>query len=101
MEKLKTINKLDFKQSHIVYAIYDLKMDSYTPPFIQPNDGTAIRFIMDIMTNEPNSSYSRHSNDYDLRRIAKWDTRSGLIQPDHPQSLQKLSVIKQSMTKEL
>lgn len=100
MENIKLRkNNISFSQSHILYSIYDKKMDSYTPPFIQPNDGTAIRFIIDIITNDPNSTYARHSHDYELKKVARWDTRTGLLQPDHPITVQQISTIKQSMEK--
>lgn len=60
-----------------LYSIYDETSEIYEPPFVDVNDGTAIRKLQDLMMNNPQSTYSKFPDCYHLHRVGKWDELTG------------------------
>lgn len=63
-----------------VYSVYDRTAKLYAAPFIEKNDGTAMRAITDVM-RDPNHQFVQHCNDYALVKIAEYDDETGAISP--------------------
>ena len=47
------------------YSIFDTKALQYHLPFFQPQDGAAVRMLMDLV-NDPNTTVGRHPADFVL-----------------------------------
>lgn len=62
----------------IVFSIYDIKAECYTPPFTYPAVGQGIRQFAD-MCKDPNHPIGRHVSDYRLYRVGEFDDSDGNI----------------------
>lgn len=69
-----------FLKTHGVYAIWDGKVEAYSPPFIQKTAGQAIRFLTDLV-NGQSSDVSKYPQDYDLFQVGEWDENKGQVKP--------------------
>nr|CAI9750412.1 DNA binding protein [Microvirus sp.] len=63
-----------------MYAICDAKT-GYMPPTIDYNDASAVRNF-EHAVKAPDSLMGSHPSDYSLRRVAEYDTDSGVITPE-------------------
>ena len=63
-----------------MYAICDAKT-GYMPPTIDYNDASAVRNF-EHAVKAPDSLMCSHPSDYSLRRVAEYDTDSGVITPE-------------------
>lgn len=64
-----------------VFCIYDIKAESYLPPFTAMNDAMALRMVA-TAANDESSTFHQHAEDYSLWRIGSFDQNSGMIEPD-------------------
>lgn len=62
-----------------MYAVFDVKSDTFGVPFCSPNDGMAKRSFMDI-ANNPDTLVGRHPEDFKLVRIGLFNDESGEVQ---------------------
>lgn len=69
-----------------VYAIEDIKIESFSAPFTSPNNNTAMRQFGDVAT-DPNTNINRHPDDYRLCRLGEWDDQSGEFTSEKPTTL--------------
>lgn len=69
-----------------VFSILDMKAQVYSNPWFAITDGTARRSFADLV-NDPQSSVSKHPEDYCLYRIGNFDDLSGILHPETPQNL--------------
>lgn len=60
-----------------LYSVFDAKSQTYAAPFCEINDGTAIRAIQDLMSQNPNHPFAKHSADFHLERIGRFNELSG------------------------
>lgn len=67
----------------VVYAIYDSKMEVFSPPYVMANRATALRVFGD-MCQDPQFPYSRHPKDYFVFEIGTYDDHSGIIESQKP-----------------
>ena len=58
-----------------MFSVYDKVAESYTVPFLETTDGTALRFIQDQMSKD--IPFSRHPQDFRLDRLGVLDETSG------------------------
>lgn len=65
-----------------LYSVYDKKSKTYAAPFIEVNDGTAIRAIQDLIASNQSHPFARHSEDFSLERLGSFNEFSGDIGPD-------------------
>lgn len=65
-----------------LYSVYDKKSKTYAAPFIEVNDGTAIRAIQDLMQSNNAHPFARHSEDFSLERVGSFNELSGDIGED-------------------
>lgn len=66
-----------------IYCTYDRKAFMYHLPFYALNDAVAVRILSDEVSN-PNSSVSRHPNDYVLYFVGAFDDQNGQLWPEQP-----------------
>lgn len=59
-----------------VYAIFDIKSESYTQPSFMQNDAVARRSVHHLIEN-PGSTYHSHPEDYTLYNLGTYDERTG------------------------
>lgn len=65
--------------SKVYYAVYDRKAETYSQPFLEIKDGTAIRAIQDIVINNKDHAFAKHPSDFSLHRLGEFDEISGVI----------------------
>lgn len=65
-----------------LYSVYDKKSQTYSQPFTEINDGTAIRVIQDTMEQNPNHPFTRHSEDFNLERVGRFNELSGDLETE-------------------
>lgn len=75
---------------HEVFAIYDLKLIAYSFFFPAVNRGGAVRAITDMM-DDPRNQLSRHSSDFELHSLCRWDDKTGEFNRTDRQNLGNLS----------
>lgn len=71
-----------------VYAVLDVKMNLFLPPFTSRNTGTAIRAFGD-MYNNPASPFGKHPEDYVLYEIGSMDCEKGTLTGSNPHVIAK------------
>lgn len=69
-----------------VFAVFDVKADSYNTPFFMSTNGQAVRAFTDLAKNKE-STVGAHPEDYKLVRIGSYDMDRGLLVPDEHVSL--------------
>lgn len=65
-----------------LYSVYDKKSKTYAAPFVEVNDGTAIRAIQDLIASNQSHPFARHSEDFSLERLGSFNELSGDIGED-------------------
>lgn len=65
-----------------LYSVYDAKSQTYAAPFCEINDGTAIRVIQDLMDQNQNHPFARHSEDFVLERVGRFNEFSGDLETE-------------------
>ena len=66
-----------------VYSIYDVKTEVYNQPFFMHRDAQATRSVVDLVS-DPQSSVSKHPEDYILYRLGEFDDNTGVYDPVTP-----------------
>lgn len=66
-----------------VYAIYDMAVGAYLPPFYSRSSGEAIRSFTDAC-NQKDSPFYKHASDFYLTRIGEFDDASGHFSTGEP-----------------
>lgn len=62
------------------FSILDTKADIFSPPFFFPTTGQAVRAFKDL-SNDGQSSVSRHPADYRLFQVGTFDDARGQLLP--------------------
>lgn len=79
----RTLKTEDATDIHVrslnLYALYDSKIEAYTPPFVAQSDREAIAAAVSDAIRE-NSKVSTFASDYTLFRIGEWDERNAGVQ---------------------
>lgn len=58
------------------FSIFDVKSDTYSPPFFKPAIGAALRDFEDL-ANDRNTTIGRHPEDFKLVQVGEFDDTSG------------------------
>jgi len=66
---------------HKIYAVYDSKSQSHTPPFFQHQEAMAIRSFSDCC-NDEGHTFGKHPEDYTLMHLGEYDDSTGAITQD-------------------
>lgn len=72
-----------------MFSVYDKVGETYTVPFLETTDGTALRFIQDQMSKD--IPFSRHPQDFRLDRLGVLDESTGDFNQDSKATLIELS----------
>ena len=84
-----------------IFSIFDNVAYHYEPPFIEKNKGTAIRRIQDLISNNPNSPYSKFPDNFALYHIGYFDPSDGsILDLDSSQVCSFMDLHEKSETKE-
>jgi len=81
-----------------LYAIKDVKSDSFDRPIAVPALGVLIRELT-THVNNPQSQYGMYSRDFQLYRVGSFDQREGIIAPHghgYPEFICGLETLKQA-----
>lgn len=81
MDEYKTL-ALEDNMLKTLYSVYDKKSKIYAAPFIEINDGTAIRAIQDLIASNGAHPFARHGEDFELVRVGTFNEQSGHIEED-------------------
>ena len=68
------------------YAVYDKAIAAYMRPFVAQSDGQAVRLFKDETENNE-SPFFKHPEDYALFRLGVWNDQDGKITPEEPHPL--------------
>lgn len=60
-----------------LYSVYDIKAETYAPPFIARNDKVAFRMILDVC-RDPQISLVQYPADYQVRVLGEWFEDTGI-----------------------
>lgn len=66
---------------HKIYAVYDSKAESYTPPYFQHTEAMALRIFGDTC-NDKGHTFGMHPEDYTLFHLGEYDDSTGTITQD-------------------
>lgn len=66
-----------------LYSIKDIKAQHHLPPFVSFNDATAIRQFATAV-NQPGHEFNQHPGDYQLWRIAQFESGQATISDNAP-----------------
>lgn len=69
-----------------LYAFRDIKLGTFSAPFMQANDAVAIRTAKNVC-NDPSSELSTIASDIEFWKIAQWDDKNGKIESAEPKIL--------------
>lgn len=61
-----------------MYAVYDLKAESFSQPFFAVNDAVASRYFVDGV-RDTDTPVGRNPQDYQLMRVGVWNSDKGLV----------------------
>lgn len=61
-----------------MYAVRDIKAETFMLPFVLQNDQVATRTFADMLINDEHP-FSKHARDYELYNIGDWDNESAQI----------------------
>lgn len=66
---------------HKIFAVFDSKAESYTPPFFQHHEAMAVRTFTDCC-NDDEHTFGKHPEDYTLFDLGLYDDSTGTITQD-------------------
>lgn len=79
-----------------IFSVYDRKAEIYLQPFIEHQNGTAIRKMQDLVADpNPNNAFHHHAEDFDLVKLAEFGELSGSVKPVNKEVLINLGKLKQ------
>lgn len=81
-----------------VFSICDGKAGSWLPPFFARSEGSAIRSLMNALS-DVNSDFSKYPEDYTLYRIGTFNDDSGSLDGYSPVAVVRCAVLAQSVRK--
>jgi len=71
---------------HNIYAVYDSKAETYTPPYFQHKEAMALRTFSDC-ANDIGHTFGKHPEDYTLFDLGQYDDQTGSITQDKISSI--------------
>ena len=77
-----------------MYTVFDNVSKTYSPPFVEVNNGTAMRGMMDLMQQQPNHHFAKFPDNYQLVNIGTWDDVQGIMTFDKHTIVAELVAIK-------
>lgn len=83
-----------------LFSVFDKLSEIYEPPFTEINRLTAIRRLTDLMQSNPQSSYAKFPDNYELVYVGTWDELGGIALSSTPETVLKLEEVNQTENKE-
>ena len=80
-----------FEENNL-FSIYDSKTKEYSPPFIAPTKGAAVRMFLEVVM-DGTSLVGKYPEDYTLYCIGWWDNGSAVIESVSPEHVVKGDVL--------
>lgn len=77
-----------------MFTVYDNVSKTYSPPFVEVNNGTAMRGMMDMMQQQPQHPFAKFPDNYQLVNIGTWDDEQGIMTFDKHTIVAELVAIK-------
>ncbi len=74
-----------------LYSIFDDVTKLFEPPFVDINNGSALRRIQDLMQSNPQSPYAKFPDNFTLMCIGTWNEETGNVYTDAADAVQPLS----------
>lgn len=74
----------------LLFSVFDVKASSYSAPMAFPTVGMAARSFADEVAR-PDSNFSRHPEDYDMRQVGELNEQTGELLPCSPKVVTKAS----------
>lgn len=62
-----------------MFAIHDSVAQQYAPPFVMPNQGTAVRAFVGLCTDQ-DSRISANPSDFDLYELGTFDDETCIVE---------------------
>lgn len=62
-----------------LFSIKDAKADVFSLPFCRQNAGIAMRFIQQVVSQEPRHEWAQFSEDFSLYRVGTFDQVLGVV----------------------
>lgn len=59
-----------------VFAVRDVRLDEFLPPFVAPNDAIGERMFADAVRAQ-GSLFAKNPDDYVLYRLGSWNSHDG------------------------
>lgn len=75
-----------------MFAVQDIKAGAFHAPFPSVSEGTALRFLQD-MVNREGHPYNLHPEDYIVFEIGSFDDVSGALAPETLRSIVHLTAL--------
>lgn len=82
-----------------LYSIYDLKAQTYAPPFVARNDEVAVRMILEAC-RDARIPLAQYPADFQLRVVASWDDEKAVVADElaYPLVLSSVEELIQAIT---
>ena len=80
-----------------VYSVKDKPTGMLMNPFVEVNDATAVRAMVDLIRNQKEHAFAQHSGDFLLVKLGTFDDVKGIIGEDDYQPIMEIRDIKESL----
>jgi len=79
------------KMKKLMFAVFDNVAKLYMQPFLETNDGTAVRAIQDAAKGD--HPFARHPQDFTLTRLGTYDEETGTLNQDNKADIIELKTL--------
>jgi hypothetical protein len=80
-----------------VYSVKDKATGMLMNPFVEVNDATAVRAMVDLIRNQKEHAFAQHSGDFLLVKLGTFDDVKGIIGVDDYKQIMEIIDIKESL----
>lgn len=80
-----------------VYTVKDKATGMLMNPFVEVNDATAVRAMVDLMKRPEPHPYKDHAGDFLLVKLGTFDDVKGIIGEDDVKDIMEIRDIKESL----
>jgi CBS domain-containing protein len=80
-----------------VYSVKDKPTGMLMNPFVEVNDATAVRAMVDLIRKDREHAFAQHSGDFLLVKLGTFDDVKGIIGEDDYKPIMEIIDIKESI----
>lgn len=80
-----------------VYTVKDKATGMLMTPFVEINDATAVRAMVDLMKRQEPNLYKDHAGDFELVQLGTYDDTRGIIGNENIKVVMEIRDIKESL----